>query len=288
MKKLCYTKMHGTWNDFIILNKYEIYGKNIEINKEFIKKICHRNFWIWSDGLLLVSKSEIADYKYIMYNPDGSKAEMCWNGIRCYMKYLFENWILDKSNINIETWVWVLNLSIKDDIITVDMWKPSKIKNLLYESKKLWDRFPVKIKNKEFIFTPVSMWNPHAVIFLKEINISWITIENIDLKKYWYPIETSTDIFPEKTNVEFIYVKSDIEVDMRVWERWAWETLACWTWACASVVAWILWWKLKKNKFIKVNLKWGVLEIKWSWNIKDSVVMKWWAEIISEWVYFIK
>ena len=288
MKKLHFTKMHGIWNDFIIVNKCELEEKNIDLNHEFIKKICHRNFGIWSDWLLLVCKWTKADYKYIMYNPDGSEAEMCWNWIRCYMKYLKDNNIIDKSDIDIETWVWILNLNIMDDVVTVDMWNPSKINNLLYESKKLWDRFPLKIENTEFIFTPVSMWNPHAVIFLRDINISWITISDMDLKKIWSLIENRVDIFPEKVNVEFAYVKSIKEIDMRVWERWAWETLACWTWACATVVAWILGWRLEKNVFIKVNLKWGILEIKWSWNIKDPVIMKWGAEIVFEWVYIIK
>ena len=288
MKKINFTKMHGIWNDFIILNNCELELKSIELNKEFIQKICDRNFWIWSDGLVIIDKWIKTDFKYVMYNPDGSKAEMCWNWIRCYMKYLTDNGIINRNSIDVETWIWILNLSIKDDIITVNMWKPSKIEKLVYTTKKLWDKFPIKIENKEFIFTPVSMWNPHAVIFLRDINISWVTIENIDVKKYWSLIENNTDIFPNKTNVEFIYVKTSKEVDMRVWERWAWETLACWTGACAAVVAWILWGRLEKDKFIKVNLKWGVLEIKWSWDEKDSVIMKWWAEKVFDGIYFIK
>ena len=202
------------------------------------------------------------------------------------MKYLFDKGDLNKSDVSIATWIWDLNLSIDNNIVTVDIWAPSKIKKLLYHTKKLWDRFPIKAENAEFIFTPISIWNPHAVIFLKDIKIVWVTIKNIGLKKYAPLIENNQNIFSEKTNVEFAYIKNSREIYMRIWERWIWETLGCWTWACAAVVAWILCGRLEKNKFIKVILKWGVLDVKWSWNEKDWVIMKWKSEMISEWVYY--
>jgi diaminopimelate epimerase len=282
MKKIKFTKMHGIGNDFVILKKQYLKENEIELTTELIQSICHRNFWIWSDGLLVIDKGKKAEFKYIMYNPDGSEAEMCGNGIRCYMKYLIDNKLTEAKNIDIETWIWVLNVSMKWKIITVSMWQPKVIENKYQNIGKnniCWAVFAV---DKLFKFIPISMWNPHAVILLKN---TWV--KDFDVNKYGAVIESDTEIFPQKTNVEFIEKLSDTEINMRVYERWAWETLACWTWACASVVAGILTWNLKKNVFIKINLKGGILEIKWSWNFKDSVIMRGWAETTFEWTYFI-
>lgn len=286
MKKLHFIKMQWTWNDFILLEEKDLNNSKIILTSDLVKKMCDRHFWIWSDWVLVISSWKKVDHKYLMYNPDGTKAEMCWNGIRCYMKYLFDRWITNGNNkIDVETWAWILNLQIDKNVVTVDMWKPWKIKHLVYKSKTLWDRFPLKIDEEEFIFTPISMWNPHAVIFCKESNALCELLEKLDIEKYWKKIENNTDIFPDKTNVEFVKIISDEEILMRVWERGSGETLACWTWACAAVVAWVLLWKLKKNEFIKVRLFWWILFVKWSWNEKDSVIMKWEASEVYEWYY---
>lgn len=283
MKTLNFTKMHWIWNDFVVVKNSDLEKNNIEISKEFIKRICNRNYGIWSDWLIVVDKGKKEKFKFTIYNPDWSEAEMCWNGIRCYMKYLVDNNLTIKSKLNVETLVDVLNLEIENDIVTVDMWTPKIIKELTYEQKKLWDVFLLKSEDRAFKFTPVSMWNPHCVIFLKK----W-ELKNFELEKYWKQIERNTDIFPKKTNVEFIEKISNKEINMRVWERWAWETLACGTWACASVVSWILAWELEKNEFVKVNLAGWDLEIKWSWDKKDSVIMRWKSETTFEWVYYVK
>lgn len=287
MKKLPFVKMHWIWNDFIMINNSDLVKNNIELKPELIREMCNRNFWIGSDWIVVITEWENVAFKYIMYNPDWSEAEMCGNWIRCYMKYLINKWITAYNNVDVETWVWVLNLDIEKNIVTVDMWKPSRIKNLVYQSKRLWDRFPLKIDKSEFIFTPVSMWNPHAVIFCRDMNVSWLTVDTLDIELYGWSIENHTDIFPDRTNVEFAKVISETEIKMRVWERWAAETLACWTWACATVVAGVLAWRLAKDEFIKVNLKWGTLDIKWSWNEKDSVIMKWEAAEVFEGYYHI-
>lgn len=287
MKKLPFIKMHWIWNDFVMINNADLYKHDIELTPKLIIEICNRNFWIGSDWVVVITKWENVPFKYIMYNPDWTQAEMCGNGIRCYMKYLIEQWITVETNVNVETWVWVLNLDIDKDIITVDMWSPSRIENLIYESKKLWDKFPLKIGKAEFSFTPISMWNPHAVIFCKDMNICWVSLDWFDIKTYGSVIENNTEIFPDRTNVEFAKIISDREVNMRVWERWAAETLACWTWACATVVAWILAWRLAKNEFVTVKLAWWNLEIKWSWNENDSVIMKWEAKEVFEGYYHI-
>lgn len=282
MKKLSFVKMHWTWNDFIVLYKKDIDKLSIKITWDFIRKICNRNFWIWSDWLLIVSESTKADFKYNMYNPDWTEAEMCGNGIRCYMKYLLDNNITTKTDLDVETLIWNLNLKYENKLFRVDMWKPWKIKWFSFDNKELWERFALKSSWRDFVFLPVSMWNPHACIFLQKDDL-----DNFDLEKYWKPIENNTDIFPNRTNVEFMKVVWEKEIDLRVWERWAWETLSCWTWVCAWVVAGILSGRLRKNVFIKVNVKWWVLFVKWSWSKKDSVILKWEAETTFEWLYYI-
>lgn len=282
MKKLPFVKMHGTGNDFIVLYEKDINDREVELTESFIQKICNRNFGIGSDGLLVVANSDKADFKYDMYNPDWSKAEMCGNGIRCYMRYLLESGLTEKKNVKVETLAWLLDVYYEDNLFTVNMGAPKKIKELSFENKKLGDRFFLKADGRDFLFTPISMGNPHAVIFLNE------PVKEIDLRMYGPLIENNTEIFPERTNVEFINVISDTQINMRVWERGAGETLSCGTGACASVVAWILAGFLKEDTFIEVNILWGTLYVKWSGNEKDSVIMRGWAEITFEGNYYIK
>jgi diaminopimelate epimerase len=145
--------------------------------------------------------------------------------------------------------------------------------------KNVWK---IKVDDKEFEYFCVSMWNPHAVIFLSE------NVWNFDVNKYWHPIQANTDLFPNKINVEFVNVLNDKEIDFRVYERWAGETLACGTGACAAVVAGIQKWFLQKWEFVKVNLKWGNLFIKWDGDVSLPVIMKWPAETVFEGEYFVK
>lgn len=288
LKKLPFVKMHWIWNDFIMINSLDLDKYLVELTSDLVKNICNRNFGIGSDWVVVITKGKKVPFKYIMYNPDWTQAEMCGNGIRCYMKYLLDMWITQEHEVKVETWVWILNLKIEGNEVVVDMWKPSRIETLVYKSKKLWDRFPIKIDKAEFIFTPVSMWNPHAVIFCRDMWICSWDLDNLDLEFYWSSIENETEIFENKTNVEFAKIISRKELKMRIWERWAWETLACGTWACATVVAWILSGRLEKNEFIKVNLKGWTLEVKWSWNEKDSVIMKWEAKKVFDGYYYVK
>jgi diaminopimelate epimerase len=288
MKKLFFVKMEWTWNDFILKNEEDLSKININLSKELIEKMCSRHFWIWADWVLLVSLKNKKN-AYQMYNPDWSRAELCWNSLRCFMKYIIsrKKYSENISSIRIKTDTWIMKISMNSWFIVANMWKPSKIKNLVYTNKNLWDRFPLKIYDEEFIFTPISIWNPHAVIFLKENNILYNNFETIDISIYWKKIENHTDIFPNKTNVEFVKIISKKELIMRIWERWVWETLSCWTCACAVVVAGILANKLDKDCFIKVNILWWILEVKWSWNSNDSIILKWNANEVFEWYYFI-
>jgi len=280
MKKIKFTKMHWIGNDFIVINSSELKEKNIELTSDLVQKMCDRNFGIWSDWIVIITDWEQTEFKYHMYNPDGSEAEMCGNWIRCYMKYLIDEKLTASKNVDVETGAGILNLDIDDEnIVTVDMWSPKSP----HLTSPLEERDSTIIsENREFEYFSVSMWNPHCVIFLEE------NVWDFDLNKFGSPIESNIEIFPNKVNVEFVRKISDIELDFRVYERWAWETLACWTGACASVVAWISKWLLKKDIFIKVNLQGGNLFIKWSGKEIDSVIMKWEAETVFEGEYIIK
>jgi diaminopimelate epimerase len=173
-------------------------------------------------------------------------------------------------------------LSIDGSEVTATMWKPKIIENKFQNIDKNNIYWAVFAEGKLFKFVPVSMWNPHAAIFLKKT-----PVKDLDVDLYGSIIESDTEIFPDKTNVEFIERVSDTEINMRVYERGAWETLACGTWACASVVAGILSWLLAKDTFVRVNLKGWVLDIKWSWDFKDEVIMKGLAETSFQGTYFI-
>jgi len=275
--KIKFTKMHWIWNDFIVIKNSDLEKENIKLDKKLVQKMCDRNFGIWSDWIVIITDWKNTKFKYHMYNPDGSEAEMCGNGIRCYMKYLIDEKLTSSTNVDVETWAWILKLDIDEkNVVTVDMGYPH------LTSPKGRGIAHIISADREFDYFAVSMWNPHCVIYLEE------DVWDFDLNKFGSPIESNTDIFPNKVNVEFIRKISETEIDFRVYERWAWETLACGTGACASVVAGISQGFLEKNKEIKVNLQWGKLFIKWSGNMQDSVIMKWEAETVFEGEYLVK
>ena len=243
--------------------------------------MCNRRFWIWSDWILIIEKSGKAQYKYTMFNSDWSVAEMCGNGIRCFMKYLLNKSLVKTSDkVSVETWAWILSLWMSNWLVEVDMGPP------ILDSEKI----PIITKltkiasfDREFDFVWVSMWNPHCVIYLKEGE----NLDTFDLEIYWKPIENNLEYFPNRINTEFVEFISSTHIKMRVWERGCGETISCWTWVCASVVAWIVNWKLEKSKDIKVDIKWGELIIKWTWEKSDSVIMKWPAEKVYKGEYLL-
>jgi diaminopimelate epimerase len=259
---LPFTKMHGLGNDFVILDR--VTHPEILINPEIAEKLWERKFWVGCDQILVIETSEIADFKYRIFNQDGSEVEMCGNGARCFLQYVRDIWLTDKNEVRVETARWLIVLRTDGKNIMVDMGPP------IIQDEKI----PLKpgtrnifSEGRNFHFTPVSMGNPHAVIFLEE------PVDNFAVPRYGRPIEINVDIFPKKVNVEFINIHSRTHIEMRVWERGAWETLACGTWACASVVAGILAGKLEKNMSIRVSLRWGDLYISWSGKEDESVMM---------------
>jgi len=260
-----FDKYHGTGNDFVIINflKEE---KNI-LTKEQIIKICKRNFGIGADGILAVLPSEIADYKMRVFNPDGSEPEMCGNGVRCFVKYLYDNKLTKNNSVNVETLAGIkpsIFYTENDKFLVEVSMGPAKFKDdALFKNTYINQEISKKEK-----FTSVSMGNPHMIILKNEkISIDYLNKRGEEL--------VSNEYFLNGTNVEFINLKnnSSNEIDMMVYERGAGITLACGTGACASVSALAKLGKTNFNNWVKVNLLGGSLEIKVIDNF-DDVILK--------------
>ena len=252
-----FTKMQGLGNDYVYIDAI---NQNIENESTLAKFVSNRHFGIGSDGLILICKSEIADFKMRMFNADGSEAEMCGNGIRCVGKFVYDKGLTNKTNLTIETLAGIKTLKLntkenKVQTVRVDMGEPilepekipvlstlNQVKNLI-----------LKANEKEFKFTCVSMGNPHAITIVDDV-------KNFDVEKYGKELEVN-EVFPNRTNVEFIEIVDRKNIKMRVWERGAGETLACGTGACASVVSTVL--NNVTSRDVKVELLGGILEIYW-------------------------
>lgn len=253
-----FTKMHGLGNDYVYMDAI---NQHIENQSSLAKFVSDRHFGIGSDGLILICKSDVADFKMKMFNSDGSEAEMCGNGIRCVGKFVYDKGLTDKTIITIETLAGIktLQLNIKEgkvETVRVDMGEPilepEKIPVLSKENPA--KHLQLNIENKEFICTCVSMGNPHAITIVEDV-------KEFDIQKYGPQIETN-EAFPKKVNVEFIELVDKNYIKMRVWERGAGETLACGTGACASAVACYL--NGYTDRRVRVELLGGNLEIEWN------------------------
>ena len=228
-----FTKMQGLGNDYVYIDATK---ENIENPSELSKYISDRHFGVGSDGLILICPSEKADFRMRMFNSDGSEAEMCGNGIRCVGKFVYDKKLTDKTLVTIETKAGIktLKLNVKDekvDTVRVDMGTPilESEKIPVITEEKIVQNLRLNALDKSFNFTCVSMGNPHAVTIVDNVS-------DFDVKKYGSILEIN-EVFPNKTNVEFVEIKDPENIKMRVWERGAGETLACGTGACASVVA---------------------------------------------------
>ncbi len=254
-----FTKMHGLGNDYVYIDCMN--GQKIEDISTLAQFVSNRHFGIGSDGLILICKSDVADFKMRMFNYDGSEAEMCGNGIRCVGKFVYDKGLTNKENITVETLAGIkkLNFNIKEgkvQTVEVDMGEPIlEAENIpVISSESPVKNLKIQLEDKEFIFTCVSMGNPHAITIVDDV-------KNFDIEKYGPILEVDSH-FPKRANIEFIELVDKNNIKMRVWERGAGETLACGTGACASVVACNL------NDYIEseanVELLGGTLNIKWN------------------------
>ncbi len=282
--RLSFTKMHGLGNDFIVIDCI----KQAEAGKlpfgEISQKLCDRRFGIGADQILLLYPSEAADFKMKIFNADGGEVEMCGNGIRCLARYIWDRKISDKDVLEIETLAGVIRPMREGDMVKVDMgepvFEPEKIPvniPLNTDIKYHIIDYPLFVIDREFKLTFVSMGNPHAVIFLDE------DIADFEVEKYGAEIEKNA-IFPKRTNVEFVNVKNRSEVNMRVWERGAGETMACGTGASAVGVASAL--KDMTDKKAAIHLRGGDLVIEWAEN--NHVYMTGPAEEVFEGIFHFR
>ena len=257
-----FTKMHGLGNDYVYIDAI---NQNIENESDLAKFVSNRNFGIGSDGLILIERSEKADFKMAMYNPDGTQAEMCGNGIRCVGKFVYDKGLTNKENIEIETLAGIkkLHFNVEDGkvkTVKVDMGEPILEPNQI---PVISEEHPVKnlklnVQESEFKFTCVSMGNPHAITVVENT-------EEFEVAKYGKEIEVD-EVFPKRTNVEFVQILNKNRIKMRVWERGTGETLACGTGACATAVACNINELTERN--VTIELLGGNLDIKW--NEKDN------------------
>ncbi len=256
--KMEFTKMQGLGNDYIYVNGFT--QQILQEQKSTLaKQLSDRHFGIGSDGLIFINPSEIADFEMEMYNADGSRSEMCGNGIRCVAKYVFDHHMTDRREFTIESMGAIKKIRIMNDgdvaeNIRVDMGKPilSAKEIPVIAAKDPVVDVPVSAGGREFRMTCVSMGNPHAVIFEDP--------DVIDLPKYGSLMECH-DLFPNRTNVEFVRIIDRNNVRMRVWERGTGETFACGTGCCATAVACIL--NGYTDRDVTVHVLGGDLHILW-------------------------
>lgn len=256
---MIFSKMHGTGNDYIYINGFV---ENVENPTELSILLSDRHKGIGSDGLVLILPSENCDFKMRMFNADGSESEMCGNASRCVGKFVYDKGMTDKTELSLETLAGTKNLKLwlndKNQVekVTVDMGEPildaKAIPTIFSQSPVIKQLFSVD-EHTIYEVTCVSMGNPHAAIFMDDI-------DKLDISKIAPHIENSA-YFPNRTNTEFIEKISDNYLKMRVWERGSGETLACGTGACAAAVAAIL--NGLAERKVTIQLLGGELEIEW-------------------------
>ena len=261
-----FTKMHGCGNDYIYFDCTR-QPMDRDLASQLAVRLSDRHFGIGGDGIILIEKGQNADFEMVMYNADGSRGAMCGNGIRCVAKYVYDHKLTDKTTVTIASMgaVKTIDIQVQDGVAvgaSVDMGAP------ILEDDKIPFKGSRKLKalDREFEIFPVSMGNPHCIIFVEENPLKFAETYGPSIEKH--------EFFPEKTNTEFVKVLSRNEVDMRVFERGCGITLACGTGACATVVAGVLN-NLTEQK-VKVNLLGGPVIIEWrgsEQNLQEHVFM---------------
>lgn len=264
--KFQFTKMQGCGNDYIYVNGFTEKIPQEE-KTELVRHISDRHFGIGGDGVIFINSSAEADFEMEMYNADGSRAEMCGNGIRCVAKYVYDKGLTDKTEISVISsgQIKYLQLFLKEgrvDTVRVNMGapelRPERIPVTVAEAGMPLEQerivnAPIIVQGKEYKMTCVSMGNPHAVIFLEDVT-------NLEIEQIG-PYFENHERFPKRINTEFVKVLDKKTVQMRVWERGTGETLACGTGCCATVVACIL--NGLTDEKVTVKLLGGEIEIEW-------------------------
>lgn len=255
-----FTKMHGCGNDYVYVN---CLTETVEHPEEVARFVSDRHFGIGSDGLILIRPSKVADFEMAMYNADGSRGEMCGNGIRCVGKYVYDYGLTDQTTVRIETLAGIktLELTVADgkvQQVRVNMGAPileaAEIPAVFLSSPVVNKQ--LHVDGTDYMVTCVSMGNPHCVAFMDE------DVRTLDLEKIGPGFEHHA-AFPKRVNTEFVNVLDETHLRMRVWERGSGETLACGTGTCATVVAAVLCGHVPADTEIEVELLGGTLRILW-------------------------
>ncbi len=287
-----FTKMQGCGNDYVYVNCLE---ETISDPEQLAREVSDRHYGMGSDGLILICPSKVADFEMVMYNADGSRSEMCGNGIRCVGKYVYDYGLTDKTSVSIETLAGIkyLDLTVENGVVRqvrVNMGAP------IFEPELVpckiageWTDLPTEtegqtqaviakpliVDGKEYAVTCISMGNPHCVIFMEE------DVRTLDLEKIG-PAFENHEVFPKRVNTEFVNVIDEAHLRMRVWERGSGETLACGTGTCATAVAAML--NGHTQYAVDVELLGGNLLIEWD-RETNQVYMTGPAEVVYDGVY---
>lgn len=252
--------MQGAGNDYVYVN---CFVEHVENPQQLAVQVSNRNFGIGSDGLILIMPSDTADVRMRMFNSDGSESEMCGNGIRCVAKYAFDHGIVDKTEITAETGAGILTLKLvpgsdgKIEKVRVNMGLPRLTRGeipMTGDAALKVVSEPLTVLDRTFQITCASMGNPHCVIFVEDV-------KNFPVATYG-PLIENHELFPRRTNVEFVEIISRTEVRQRTWERGAGETLACGTGSSAVTAACVL--NGLTEKKILNHLSGGDLEMEWA------------------------
>ena len=258
---LKFTKMHGCGNDYIYID-----GARERIpaeqKPELVRRLSDRHFGIGGDGVIFINPSDQADFEMEMYNMDGTRAEMCGNGIRCVAKYVYDKGLTDQTQISVISAgrIKYLDLHVENgrvSTVKVNMGEPilkaCEIPVLAEDGKGEVIADPIGIEGKAYRMTCVSMGNPHAVVFVEDV-------QDFPLEQVGPGLEKHPR-FPKRVNAEFVKILDEETIEMRVWERGTGETLACGTGACAAAVACSLNGLTKDT--VTVKLLGGTLQIQW-------------------------
>ena len=254
-----FTKMEGCGNDYVYIDgAKEVIAP--EEKPDFVRRVSDRHFGIGSDGVIFINPSTEADFEMEMYNADGTRAEMCGNGIRCVAKFVYDKGLTDKCDVSVISCgkIKYLKLFLKDgkvDRVKVNMGAPELVAEnvpVVCEKEQAVDE-PITVLGKEYKMTCVSMGNPHAVVFMDDVE--HLKIEEIG------PHFENHERFPKRINTEFVKILDRQNVQMRVWERGTGETLACGTGCCATVVACVL--NGLTDETVTVKLLGGEIKITW-------------------------
>ena len=254
-----FTKMHGAGNDYVYINGFE---EQIDDPVKLAQQVSQRRFGIGADGLILILPSEVADVRMRMFNADGSEGAMCGNGIRCVAKYAYDHGLVDRLKMTVETGAGILSLVLFVDSsglvsrVQVNMGVPRLTRGEIPMSGPTTETavaIPLEIDHQQFEITCISMGNPHAVVFVADVEQFPVTEIGPQIENHPW--------FPDRVNVEFVQVVNPAEVIQRTWERGSGETFACGTGASAVTVAGALTGRTERK--IINHLRGGDLELEW-------------------------